>query len=273
MNPKSATDSLMTISIRTIVTNFALYFNNGYANYIEVLPFHLKNRMLRLVTVSPRFWRNIDLNVILSALCNPTIKHINLTTMLPSDETLKIISVCRNLESLFLTSHLLENEGPYAMTTEGLINLFPSLKNLQTIRLTSCQQADDSVVESIAASCKKLSALDVGGCTTITDRALEALSGLENLESLRVYKTQISEEGINKLVSGPCGPKLIELRVDDCDNLNQRVLITLTKKCPNLEILTFHHRLKSSDGNDNNYLPPDDLDMTQLKQVMFSIPW
>lgn len=128
----------------------------------------------------------------------------------------------------------------------------------------------DIVIEHLVKYCPHLLGIDIGGCKNITDKSLEALAQLENLLFITLSRTnvniqiikqseivtsflQVTNNGIKAILESKSGPKLKELRMADCFKITDDILIDIVDTCPNLQVLIYHNKLNTSNGNVNIY--------------------
>ncbi|GJQ82389.1 hypothetical protein Trydic_g452 [Trypoxylus dichotomus] len=253
--------SLQNICIEFVANNLHCLLKQTH-NTIKRLPCHIKDRILHKLSVSLHFWGNLDVNLIWESLIHRYTKEVNLTFCLVDDELLHILKRCQNLQELYFTEIL---ENPF--TTRGLLDLIPYLKELRMLTLSKCDTVNDDVLISVARNCPKLKGLDVHSCINITDAALLELAALEHLHWVTLSNTKISDRGVESLVKGPSGGKLVEFRLGDCVNVTGQILPAITANCPKLEVFVFHGCKIIQD------IELLDLPLEGLKQIQYTIKW
>ncbi|CAH1173551.1 unnamed protein product [Phaedon cochleariae] len=260
---RSSVGSLLSIVIDYVVNNLASFSNDNMES-LKILPYHIKNRILRKFTTSSYFWKNIDMKQVLSAIVNDNTYHVNLTSIAIDNEILNILTNSKNIQKLYLSRN-----GNNFITSTGLINLFKHTNSLCLLLLAHCDQMNDDVLEVLANYCPNLMGLDIGGCVNITDMGMDKLSKLRNLTWLTLSSTQISDGGIQSIVTGPSGAKIKELRIEDCKNVTEQGLRAVADNCPKVEILMFH---KCSTINSSNIMFQEQ-PFKNLKHVTWTFTW
>lgn len=157
-----------------------------------------------------------------------SLKHLKTLVLIGTKTTadeLKILAQSKTIESLFLNGERLLGSG--------LVHLkaFPALKcvrimaagnisdddlsalkdvpNLDTLSLSGAHKITDEGLKHIAA-CKSIRDLTLESCTTISNAGMEHLATMENLCSIGLERTQITDEGFAFLLK--C-PKLVNVTI------------------------------------------------------------
>lgn len=52
--------------------------------------------------------------------------------------------------------------------------------------------------------------------------------------------SQVTNDGIKKLVNGASGMNIKELRLANCKNITSEILDIITTHCPNIQVLVFY---------------------------------
>ncbi|XP_074030776.1 uncharacterized protein isoform X2 [Leptinotarsa decemlineata] len=226
-------ETLVSISIKIILDNLPLYIKDD-VKMLEILPFQLKNIILKRFTSSSYFWRNIDFKTVLSAVVNVYTSQIDLTSVVVDDEMLGILTNSKNLTKIYLS-----RSNGNLMTTTGLTNLLRHTKDLYIFLAANCDKIDDTVLECLSNCCPNLMGLDIRGCKNVTDCGVKYLSKLRNLVWLTFSNTQVSDDGLVCLAEGPSGENIKELRIENCSKVTEVGLDAIAKNCRNIEGLMF----------------------------------
>ena len=76
----------------------------------------------------------------------------------------------------------------------GIIKVFSSCHNLQTVYLRRCVNVTDDAVASLTQHCSHLEHLNLCGCINITDASLQLIAlNCGFLQSLNISKTKVSK--------------------------------------------------------------------------------
>ena len=77
----------------------------------------------------------------------------------------------------------------------GIIKVFSSCHNLQTVYLRRCVNVTDDAVAALTQHCSRLEHLNLCGCINITDASLQLIAlNCGFLESLNISKTKVSKK-------------------------------------------------------------------------------
>eukprot|EP00072_Mus_musculus_P037398 XP_006507110.1 PREDICTED: protein AMN1 homolog isoform X3 [Mus musculus] len=116
-----------------------------------------------------------------------------------------------------------------------------SCSDLHEIYLKGCCSVTDEGVLALALNCHLLKIIDLGGCLGITDVSLHALGkNCPFLQCVDISTTQVSDNGVVALVSGPCAKQLEEINMRYCINLTDKAVEAALTACPRICILLFH---------------------------------
>ncbi|XP_054447251.1 protein AMN1 homolog [Pteronotus mesoamericanus] len=212
------------------------YFTKNISRYItdiKLLPPGIKDRLIRIMSVKGQI---TDSNI--SEILHPEVQTLYLQTCDISDTALLHLCNCRKLKELNLNS---SKENRVSITSEGIKAVASSCSYLYEARLKRCCNLTDEGVLALARNCRLLKIIDLGGCLRITDVSLHALG--ENclfLQYVGISATQVSDNGVVALVSGPCAKKLEEIHMEHCVNLTDESIEAVITRCPQIRILLFH---------------------------------
>ena len=77
----------------------------------------------------------------------------------------------------------------------GIIKVFSSCYNLQTVYLRRCVNVTDDAVAALTQHCSHLEHLNLCGCINITDASLQLIAlNCGSLQSLNISKTKVSKK-------------------------------------------------------------------------------
>ncbi|XP_050303134.1 intraflagellar transport protein 57 homolog [Anthonomus grandis grandis] len=231
---KQPVDSLFAIGTNYVANNLSFYSTGE--NILEWLPPNIKNNLLRKITCTSYFSRNVNFTDFFKVLVNPSTEEINLTCMAVTDEMLNALHCCSNVRKI----HLTVDGNSCTFTTKGLLNLFPNTPKLENLIIMKSKEVNDDVLQCISLHCPRLKGLSIGGCVNVTDKGLEFLSSMR-ISWLGISQTKITDKGIIKLVQGESGPILTEIIIDNCAQITNLGLNKITECCPNLKILNFQN--------------------------------
>ncbi|XP_014258368.1 S-phase kinase-associated protein 2 [Cimex lectularius] len=119
---------------------------------------------------------------------------------------------------------------------DDLLNLCKRLYNLKKLSLERCVLSSEIMIE--ISKNKKLETLNLAMCNGICDKGINAVvKSCQRLESLNVAWTGLKESAVNKLVSG-ISPSIKKLNLSGHQlSLTDKHVITLIKRCPDIEEL------------------------------------
>ncbi|XP_053644344.1 protein AMN1 homolog [Cherax quadricarinatus] len=201
-------------------------------SYIR-LPWTLKDQLLNKLTRRGRCNDSI-----FSWLLHSRVTELDLHDCIISDAALETLEVAKSLKVLHLPEPpVVDNDN---FSENSLIRLGEGKPKLRIVALNGLSGVTDRVIGSLVGGCPQLQELHISS-TAITNHALAALATLTQLVSLNIGKTQISDLGIQQLVSGGVGHSLRELRIDGCARLTDDSIESICNCCSHLNILCFHH--------------------------------
>ena len=144
----------------------------------------------------------------------------------------------------------LDLSGAKRVTSEDFVSLFsvehPKFwNNLVKLDLTNCDQIDEQIIQKISLACKNLESLTMANFKKTS--GLKAISHLNNLKELVLYGTHnlVPSEFIG-IFGNKCHKKLTTLDLSYCNQINEKVIESVSLNCPSLEslYLNFYHGSK-----------------------------
>lgn len=139
-----------------------------------------------------------------------------------------IATNCKKLKNLNISIRKSSNE----ITPLGIRELVTNCKELQSLEMRHFDNSDNSWLDDIATIGLKLIALDVSGCTGVTnDKLNKILKDCPNLERLSVTSNQVSNAMFDN-IEHCLNLKHIHL---ESWNTNDQTLAILARICPKLE--------------------------------------
>ena len=120
-----------------------------------------------------------------------------------------------------------------------LSSLLSSCRHLTELHLRDCSSC---VTDQVAALLPPgLEHLDLGGCSSLGDAGVQALSqGCPRLQSLSLARTGVTDGGLARLGLARCRAVLQELKIDGCLLLTDLGVELLLEGLSRLQILSFH---------------------------------
>ncbi|KAG8225999.1 hypothetical protein J437_LFUL003058 [Ladona fulva] len=223
-NPKT----LLSISAEIVSKNVS-----SQSEDVKLLPLNLKSKLLNLMSK-----RGILDAISLSSLLSFHELTLDLSESSLDDDCLAAARGCSRLQTLNLNPG--KNQA-HKFSSQAMLQLFPSLSSLTILYMRRCPAVSDEVIGLISKSCMKLTQLDVGGCNLITDKSLDHIAtGLENLTSLNISYTQVSDDGIAILSRGKCRNTLSELLMNECPRITERGVSCIFSNFPSMKYFFFH---------------------------------
>lgn len=190
--------SLQCLCINTLVSRRCLHFSE---DDMITLPENLKSQVLHLMCKRGQVTDdNID------KIVHPNTVSLDLLECEISDVGLMKLPDCRFLTYLNLNAH---KEPRCNISSLGVENLVRRCPKLQVVYIRRCVLVSDQAIIALAHSCPHIKELDISGCVEVADKSMEALSGCcSGLRSINISCTQVTDQGIIILTSGPCANKL-----------------------------------------------------------------
>uniref|UniRef100_A0A8C6RDE2 Protein AMN1 homolog n=1 Tax=Nannospalax galili TaxID=1026970 RepID=A0A8C6RDE2_NANGA len=211
----------------------ALVNMSRYISDIKYLPSNIKDRLIKIMSLRGRI---TDFNI--SEVLHPEVQRLDLRSCNVSDTALQYLCNCKKLKALNLSS---SRENRDCITSDGIKVVASSCSDLHEVSLKGCGRVSDEGVLALALNCRLLKIIDLGGCLSITDVSLHALGkNCPFLQCVDFSATQVSDNGVVGLVSGPCAKKLEEINMGYCGNLTDDAIEAVLTACPQISILLFH---------------------------------
>ncbi|XP_021021159.1 protein AMN1 homolog [Mus caroli] len=219
---------LLELCLQYLIINISRYISD-----IKYLPSDIKDRLIKIMSIRGRI---TDSNI--SEVLHPEVQRLDLRSCDISDVALQHLCKCRKLKALNLKSC---REHRNSITSEGIKAVASSCSDLHEIYLKGCCSVTDEGVLALALNCQLLKIIDLGGCLGITDVSLHALGkNCPFLQCVDISTTQVSDNGVVALVSGPCAKQLEEINMRYCINLTDKAVEAALTACPQICILLFH---------------------------------
>ncbi|KAM4749646.1 protein AMN1 homolog [Rhinophrynus dorsalis] len=205
-----------------------------YVSEIEPLPPNIKDKLIKPLSIQGYIR---DSNI--SQFLHPSVKKLDLRDCDISDAALQLISHCRQLKKINVSS--CKGEERTSITSEGVTAVAESCAYLLEVSLKKCCNLNDRGVLALALNCPHLQIINLSGCSGITDASLEALGQRCNLlHSVDFSATKVTDDGVIALVSGRCSQTLKEVHMDRCVHLTDEAVEAVLTCCPHINILLFH---------------------------------
>lgn len=194
------------------------------------LPEELIQQLITKLIVKGKFT-----DVILYKLLDESIENLDLSrSNAVRNSTLEIITkLSPRLKTISLQSCL-------NISSDGVIILARFCGNsLSSINLSGCISLTDKAIEEISKFCNSLVHIDLTGCIHITPKAISKLSSCPLLESLSLKNCkQITDPVIESL-----GNQLQQLDLTDCDQITDLGIVSIISKSgPNVKSLKISGR-------------------------------
>lgn len=229
--------SLLEIAASLLVK--CLLSGEWQASRLLDLPANLKDILRRkLLSATNRHHRNAA--KIVPILVHEKIKSLDLSDMEDVQDILWL-SNCKHLIKLNLKSSL--------KNCNEIRDVFVNLSRLQVLHLHhNAQKITDEILRSIAKSCPNLRELDLGHSQAISDDGIACLRQLGQLTCLNLSHTQVTDDGLARLLLDQKSLRLTELRVDNCPNITDEGIEIVLEACQeHLNIFLFHACPRTSD--------------------------
>ncbi|XP_013416758.1 protein AMN1 homolog [Lingula anatina] len=220
--------TLLNISVLSMVGHLS-----DYLEALDGLPPNLKDKLLHLMSK-----RGLITDGNIQKVVHSGVRMLDLSESDVTDQGLQYVRKCKDLKKIDLNS---AKQSRTNISSEGIISVVTSCRQLQIIYLRRCLNVSDDAVIAISQQCPQLRQLNIGGCHLITDKSLQALG--ENsrfLKSVNFSKTRVTDEGVISLATGVCSATLKEIHMDGCVQLTDEAVEAVTNFCPAIDILLFH---------------------------------
>jgi serine/threonine protein kinase/Leucine-rich repeat (LRR) protein len=146
----------------------------------------------------------------------PDLESINLSDTNVNDDALVGLAKASKLKALYLTNTSVTDEGLARLAEATQLQLldlrgtritgsgFAALTNLKDLRqlLLGHTRVDDRALAALSPF-EKLAALDLGYCTTISDRGAASLGDLKGLQVLVLRNTRVGDEAVKEIAKAP----------------------------------------------------------------------
>ncbi|XP_076057540.1 protein AMN1 homolog isoform X2 [Oratosquilla oratoria] len=182
--------------------------------------------------------RGLCNDVNLSLLLHERISHLDLRECVVSNKGLECLDRVPQLKILHMPQPPLIRDSHFSEQT--LIKALSNKLQLRILDLKGLSGATDRVISSVVGGSPSLCELHIS-MTRISDHGLTTLATLTQLSCLDVAKTEISDVGIQNLVSGGAGRSLQELRLDGCAKLTDDSIEAVCTCCSHINILCFNY--------------------------------
>jgi len=203
---------------------------------LHPLPPHLKDGLRRRLAK-----RGALSGSQLAALVHRSVKEVDLSDCIVTEDHLHAMTSCKRLKKLYLNqprqkSRKLERE---ITADHHLSSLLENCKNLTVLHLRDMTNfVSDEVATLLPPT---LLHLDLGGCARLSDPGVQAIAlGCPRLSSLSLARTNVTDLGLSRLGIAQCRNFLHELKVDGCKRLTDLGVELLLDGLSRLQILSFH---------------------------------
>ena len=174
---------------------------------------------LRHVSFDPWLWTHVDLRQVFHCVTSGTLTWL---TGLSSKLTHLDMSWCGNYGSV----------SPASLSSF----LLSSCPRLTHLNLDNCHIATGAVLDTIGSHCSSLSHLSLANCHLLKPQDFQALTPLENLVSLNLYRTCIQQACVISILCN--NRQLRHLSLAACNNINgDEVCLVLSHCQPQLRCL------------------------------------
>ncbi|XP_019480509.1 PREDICTED: protein AMN1 homolog [Hipposideros armiger] len=220
-NPRSVSQ-LLDLCLWCFMKNISRYITD-----IKPLPPNIKDRLIKIMSLQGQI---TDSNISETSL-KKAIMQVDVSVLVIAKMQVSHIS---HIYTYISHQYII-------VFSPGIKAVASSCSYLHEASLKRCCNLTDEGVLALARNCRLLKIIDLGGCLGITDVSLHALG--ENcsfLQSVDFSATQVSDNGVVALVSGPCAKKLEEIHMGHCVNLTDEAVEAVLTCCPQIRILLFH---------------------------------
>ncbi|XP_060598191.1 F-box/LRR-repeat protein 4-like [Ruditapes philippinarum] len=111
-------------------------------------------------------------------------------------------------------------------------------QNLQDLYLSSCSFVTQISIHEISQSCPNLKELDIGSCKEIVSNGFYDISNLKHLERLNLYRTNIDQDALLRIIRSCTELKHLNLGSTNCVHVFDEILLAIgehTKKLVSLD--------------------------------------
>lgn len=248
--------SLQNHCLRAVACQLPNHETSLYA-----LPVEIKAKLIHLLSK-----RGLLTDSNIEKVLHPSLRDLELCECRISDSGLASLCVCENLRKLDLNATKNSRDD---ITSEGVIKVFTSCCQLQTVYLRRCINVSDTAIITLTENCRHLEHLNLCGCINITDTSLHVLAkNCRFLQSLNISKTKVTDNGIMQLTTGKCRQSIKEVQVSHCIHITDASIEALLALCPRINILIFDgcpHVTESSRHAIE--------EAGQLKQLSWTVYW
>lgn len=219
--------SLQNHCLRAVACQLPNHETSLYA-----LPVEIKAKLIHLLSK-----RGLLTDSNIEKVLHPSLRDLELCECRISDSGLASLCVCKNLRKLDLNA---TKNSRNDITSEGVIKVFTSCCQLQTVYLRRCINVSDTAIITLTENCRHLEHLNLCGCINITDTSLHVLAkNCKFLQSLNISKTKVTDNGIMQLTTGKCRQSIKEVQVSHCIHITDASIEALLALCPRINILIF----------------------------------
>ncbi|XP_054288898.1 F-box/LRR-repeat protein 4 [Macrosteles quadrilineatus] len=151
-----------------------------------------------------------------------------------TDDTLEVLSLrCQHLTKLDLSWC-----GSYDLITSSNVVQFikTSGKQLTHLRLDCCRFVDDSIIKTIASTCRKIKELTLRNCSHITGDGFNSLASTSTLERLDLYRTSIEMQPLISILKA--SPMLKHINLGSCVRVSSMDEVAQALGTYNLQLVT-----------------------------------
>ncbi|XP_068738957.1 protein AMN1 homolog [Montipora capricornis] len=196
------------------------------------LPVEIKTKLVHLLSK-----RGLLTDTNITMVLHPALRDLELCECRISDNGLRSLCICKNLRKLDLNATKNPRDD---ITSEGIIGVFTSCSQLQTVYLRRCVNITDVAIAALTEHCTHLEHLNLCGCVNVTDVSLHLLAkNCRFLRSLNISKTKVTDDGVMQLTTGKCQQSIKEVQVSHCIHITDVSIEALLARCPRINILIF----------------------------------
>jgi len=166
------------------------------------------------------------------------VKQLNLSQCIDQlhDQDLKMASKC--LKNLAILSLGNPNQPQECISNVGFVGFVNNCTLLEDVALTSIPNLQDSGIEALTRVCRRLSALNLVNCSSLSDDSLESLKNCDNIQELGLKgHFRFTPSGLTKI--GEHCPTLLKFSVELEPSVDITLgLQSLATHCRNLQELS-----------------------------------